>query len=182
MSSKESHEEIKQKIRNGEYGLLDKIFYGGLGYGYLCIPSDVFKWIFTGLFPPLGIFIHHFGKLGNTFPYITKQNLKNLILHIDQFILAFIGTMLFYIPGLMYVINIFNKSPSTTENLKNTKENLTNTTNTTNTTNNDKGDKGDNEENDEKDYEDNSNDGDDEEDDEYEPTNIEKLRDTLFDD
>jgi uncharacterized membrane protein YqaE (UPF0057 family) len=167
MTSRETHEKIKQRISAGEYSLFDKIMYGGLGYGYFCIPSDVFKWIFTGLFPPLGIFIHFFGKLGKTFPYITKQNLKNLISHIDDFIIAFIGTMLFYIPGLMYVINIFNKSPSA-ENLTNTKEKLSDTNNT-----NDDGD-GDDDGND-----DGDGDGDG---DEYEPTNIEKLRETLFDD
>ena len=59
MDSKDSHEEIKQRISDGEYSLFDKIMYGGLGYGYLCVPSDVFKWIFTGIFPPIGIFIHY---------------------------------------------------------------------------------------------------------------------------
>jgi uncharacterized membrane protein YqaE (UPF0057 family) len=167
MKSKESHEEIKQKIRDGQYSLFDKIMYGGLGYGYFCIPSDVFKWIFTGIFPPIGIFIHHFGKLSKSFPYITAQNLKNIISHIDEFIMAFLGTMLFYIPGLMYVINIFKKSSPTTENLTDTKENLTDTN-----TNDDNDD----------DDDDNDNDNDDDDDDEYEPVNIERLRDTLFDD
>jgi len=172
MDSKESHEEIKKKIKNGEYGLFDKILYGGLGYGYFCIPSDVFKWIFTGIFPPIGIFIHYFGKLSKKFPYITAQNLKNLVSHIDEFIIAFLGTMLFYVPGLMYVINIFNKSASTSENLEDNKEKYENTSN--------KEDK-------KKEY--NADDDDDDDDDDYDdddedyaPTNLDNLRETLFND
>jgi len=178
MDSKDSHEKIKQRISDGEYSLFDKIMYGGLGYGYLCIPSDVFKWIFTGIFPPIGIFIHYFGKLSSSFPYITSQNLKNIIYHIDEFIIAFLGTMLFYIPGLMYVINIFNKSLSTSENLTNTKENLSDTKNTNDTRDDNRLNYDD--VNDSNSNSDSNSDSD--SDDEYEPTNIEKLRDTLFDD
>jgi len=80
--------------------------------------------------------------------------------------------MLFYVPGLMYVINIFNKSASTSENLEDTKEKYENTSN--------KEDK-------KKEY--NADDDDDDDDDDYDdddedyaPTNLDNLRETLFND
>ena len=53
--------------------------YGGLGYGYFCIPTNLFKIIATVLFPPIGIIIENVGKLGDSFPYIRLDNLKNII-------------------------------------------------------------------------------------------------------
>ena len=106
-----NHEELKEKILKDDYTLLDKVLYGGLGYGYFCIPSYFFKVVFTALFPPLGILIHYFGRMKSSFPFITSTNIKNILYHIDEFIYSFILTMLFYIPGLIYTIKIvFNKN------------------------------------------------------------------------
>ena len=184
MNSKDTHEKLKEKIRDGNYTLFDKIIYGGFGYGYFCVPSDVFKWIFTGIFPPLGILIHYFGKLSKSFPYITSQNIKNIISHFDEFIIAFLGTMLFYIPGLLYVINIFNKSLSSDEDLKedyDDTKNMNKTNNNEDDNNKDDNDDKNNENDDDNDN--NSEDSDNDSDyDEFEPTNLDNLRKTLFDD
>jgi uncharacterized membrane protein YqaE (UPF0057 family) len=117
-----NHEELKAKILKDDYSLIDKILYGGLGYGYFCIPSYFFKVIFTSLFPPLGILIHYFGRMKSSFPFITSTNIKNLLYHIDEFIYSFILTMLFYVPGLIYTIKIvFNKNNDDKSKFKNTK-------------------------------------------------------------
>ena len=117
-----NHEELKEKILKDDYSLIDKILYGGLGYGYFCIPSYFFKVIFTSLFPPLGILIHYFGRMKSSFPFITSTNIKNLLYHLDEFIYSFILTMLFYVPGLIYTIKIvFNKNNEDKSKFKNTK-------------------------------------------------------------
>ena len=110
MSSFESHEEIKSKIDEQEYSLFDKIMYGGIGYGYFCMPTNIFKIIATVLFPPIGIIIENVGKLGDSFPYIRLDNLKNIIAKINEFIYSFVLTMLFYIPGLIYTLNKFKSN------------------------------------------------------------------------
>ena len=113
---------LETKIDEGNYTLYDKFIYGGLGYGYFCIPSYFFKVIFTSLFPPLGILIHYFGRMKSSFPFITSTNIKNLLYHLDEFIYSFILTMLFYVPGLIYTIKIvFNKNNEDKSKFKNTK-------------------------------------------------------------
>ena len=100
-----SDDKIKEKIVNNEYSLFDKIMYGGVGYGYFCMPTNIFKIIATVIFPPLGILIENIGKLGSSFPYIRKENMKNIINSIGNFIYSFVLTMMFYIPGLIYTLN-----------------------------------------------------------------------------
>jgi uncharacterized membrane protein YqaE (UPF0057 family) len=92
------------RIKNDDYTLFDKILYGGLGYGYYSMPTNIFKIILTVIFPPLGILITNLGKLDSVFPYLTTSNLLNILNKIDEFILSFILTMLFYIPGLIYTL------------------------------------------------------------------------------
>lgn len=100
-----SDDKIKEKIANNQYGLFDKIMYGGVGYGYFCMPTNIFKIIATVIFPPLGILIENIGKLDSSFPYIRMQNMKNIINSIGEFIYSFVLTMMFYIPGLIYTLN-----------------------------------------------------------------------------
>ena len=35
-----SKDKLEKKIDDDEYTLFDKIMYGGLGYGYFCLPSN----------------------------------------------------------------------------------------------------------------------------------------------
>jgi uncharacterized membrane protein YqaE (UPF0057 family) len=100
-----SDDKIRDKIVNNQYGLFDKIMYGGVGYGYFCMPTNIFKIIATVIFPPLGILIENIGKIDTSFPYIRKENMKNIINSIGEFIYSFVLTMLFYIPGLIYTLN-----------------------------------------------------------------------------
>lgn len=93
-----------QRIDNGKYTLYDKFVYGGLGYGTFCLPTNLFRIIFTILFPPLGVFIGH---ITNDFPFI---NFSSLIQDIDKIIYSFMLTMLFYIPGLVYSLSIIKCS------------------------------------------------------------------------
>ena len=102
-----STDDYKEKILGRS--LYDKIMDGGLGYGSFCMPKIIFKIIFTVLFPPIGIIINNIGKLKNNFPYITTDNFINIIKKIDQVLISFILTMLFYIPGLIYTLSKFKK-------------------------------------------------------------------------
>lgn len=107
-----SDEELCNKIDNNNYTLFDKILCGGLGYGSFCMPTMIFKIIFTIIFPPIGILINNLNPdrktpLEEGFPYLNKDHFMNIFSKIDEFIIAFILTMLFYVPGLIYVMTKF---------------------------------------------------------------------------
>ena len=107
-----SDEQICNKIEMNEYTLFHKILCGGLGYGSFCMPTMIFKIIFTVIFPPLGILINNLNPGNKTpllksFPYLTTDHFINIFKRIDEFIIAFILTMLFYVPGLVYVMTKF---------------------------------------------------------------------------
>lgn len=107
-----SDEQICNKIEMNEYTLFHKILCGGLGYGSFCMPTMIFKIIFTVCFPPLGILINNLNPDNKTpllksFPYLTADHFINIFKRIDEFIIAFILTMLFYVPGLVYVMTKF---------------------------------------------------------------------------
>lgn len=87
---------LEEKIDNDNYTLYDKFIYGGLSYGIICFPSNIFKLIWTIIFPPLA-FIFDFLK--SEFPYI---DFDKFIMNIDKIIYSFILTSFFYIPGLIY--------------------------------------------------------------------------------
>ena len=95
-------DKLETKIDEGNYTLYDKFIYGGLGYGTFCLPTNLFRIIFTVIFPPLGVFM---GYIINTFPFV---DFPKLIKNIDKIIYSFILTMLFYIPGLIYSLSIIN--------------------------------------------------------------------------
>jgi uncharacterized membrane protein YqaE (UPF0057 family) len=94
-----SDDETDIKIQNNKYTLFDKIMYGGLGYGNVCIPKNLFRIIFTVIFPPLGVFLKYTKK---DFPYI---DFKGLYMNFYKIIVCVILTGLFYVPGLMYAMD-----------------------------------------------------------------------------
>jgi uncharacterized membrane protein YqaE (UPF0057 family) len=105
MPTKEEDEldkKLRGKINDGNYTLFDKIMYGGLGYGYFCLPANLFKIIIAVLFPPFGIIIHNLGKVTTKFPYVGSKNLTSIFMKIDEFLISLILTGLFYVPGLIY--------------------------------------------------------------------------------
>lgn len=97
-----SKDELEKKIDEDEYTLFDKIMYGGLGYGYFCLPSNLLRIIFTVIFPPFGVAMKF---VIQKFPYI---DFKKLLLEIDELIYVVILTMFFYIPGLIYALSVIN--------------------------------------------------------------------------
>jgi uncharacterized membrane protein YqaE (UPF0057 family) len=98
----ELDKKLRSKISDGNYTLFDKIMYGGLGYGYFCLPANLFKIIIAVLFPPFGIIIHNLGDVKTEFPYVGISNLISISDHILEFIISLLLTGLFYVPGLIY--------------------------------------------------------------------------------
>lgn len=95
-------DELEKRIDEDEYTLFDKIMYGGLGYGYFCLPTNLLRIIFTVIFPPIAVIIKY---VQDEFPYI---DFKKLIFGIDELIYSIVLTMFFYIPGLIYSLSIIN--------------------------------------------------------------------------
>ena len=94
----------ESKILDDDWTFYDKVVYGGLGYGNLCLPTHIFDIIFTVIFPPLGIIIKNLDFLDH-FPYIHWGTLMKLIDKLDELINSIILTALFYVPGLIYTLN-----------------------------------------------------------------------------
>ena len=99
-----SDDKLYGKIDDDNWTFYDKIVYGGLGYGNVCLPTHLFDIIITVIFPPLGII---FSKLDflDTFPWIHWGTLDLVISGISEIVSCFFLTMLFYIPGLIYALN-----------------------------------------------------------------------------
>lgn len=93
--------ELNEKIDNGEFTIYDKFLYGGIGYGYICLSTNIFKVLMSLIFPPFGIIIHHL-QLEDTYPYITKDGLANLVANLGDVALSIFLTFLFWIPGVIY--------------------------------------------------------------------------------
>ena len=69
----------KYNIDEDGWALADKVFYGGLGYGAFCLPTDFFKVIIAIIFPPLGEVINIVeDSVSDSFPWITWDSLKKL--------------------------------------------------------------------------------------------------------
>ena len=103
----------KYNIDEDGWALADKVFYGGLGYGAFCLPTDFFKVIIAIIFPPLGEVINIVeDSVSDSFPWITWDSLKKLcsFSNLNKIVYSFLLTTLFYIPGLVYTLtNIVNK-------------------------------------------------------------------------
>ena len=104
-----STDELERKIDNYEYGFYERIMYGGLGYGTFCLPTNVFRVIFSVIFPPLGVM---FDFIISDFPYI---DFKLLIENLSQIIYVFILTAMFYIPGLIYALTLIKERSDLTD-------------------------------------------------------------------
>ncbi len=100
-SPTKSPNELEAKIDNNDWTLFDRFMYGGLGHGYLCLPSNLIKVFVTVIFPPLGIILKHL-NLSSEFPYFTSDSATSLFENIGDVIYSFVLTALFYIPGLIY--------------------------------------------------------------------------------
>ncbi len=98
-----STDKLETKIDNYEYGFYERIMYGGIGYGTLCLPTHLFRIIFSIIFPPLGVI---FNFIKDEFPYI---DFKMLMENINDVIYVFILTATFYIPGLIYALTTIQK-------------------------------------------------------------------------
>ena len=85
-----------------DYTLFDKIMYGGFGYGKFCMPTNIFRYIATIIFPPLGVILKH---VLTGYPYI---DFIGLLKNIDEVLYCVILTMCFYVPGLIYSLSIIN--------------------------------------------------------------------------
>lgn len=97
----EALDDKERRIDDGDWSYTDKFIYGGLGYGNMCLPSNLFRVIATIIFPPLGIIINYVESL-DFFPYLS---LTNLIKNIDELLMSIILTAFFYVPGLIYSLN-----------------------------------------------------------------------------
>jgi uncharacterized membrane protein YqaE (UPF0057 family) len=69
---------------------MNKMMNGGILYGSICFPSNLPKYIFLVVFPPMYFIIDQFEK---GFP------------RIDKIIISFVLTAFFYFPGLIYALN-----------------------------------------------------------------------------
>ncbi len=97
----EALDDKERRIDNGDWSYADKFIYGGLGYGNMCLPSNLFRVIATIIFPPMGIIINYVESL-DVFPYLS---LINLIKNIDELLMSIVLTAFFYVPGLIYSLN-----------------------------------------------------------------------------
>ena len=98
---------VENKIAANDYDLFDRSLYGGIGHGIVVIPTNIFKILFTIIFPPLGEMLEIVSDyLLDEFPYITWDTIKELFKfeNINKIIYSFILTSLFYVPGLVFTL------------------------------------------------------------------------------
>ena len=86
-------DEIKNKIDSGDYTFIDKVLYGGFGYGKVCIPDELPQIVLAVIFPPFSIIWNWYAGLYTLWKTIYK------------FTICLLLTMFFYVPGLIYAIN-----------------------------------------------------------------------------
>lgn len=99
-----SQKEINKRIQRGDFSLYDKFIYGGLGYGYICLPNNLIRIILAVLFPPFSVLLKHLNPQ-NEFPYITWNGLYNLYQNFTDVVFTLILTSLFWVPGVIYAFN-----------------------------------------------------------------------------
>ena len=98
---------VENKIFSDKYDLFDRTLYGGVGHGVIIIPTNIFKVLFTVIFPPLGELINDLQDyILDDFPYVTWDTFKQLFQFktLNKLIYSFVLTSLFYVPGLVYTL------------------------------------------------------------------------------
>ena len=98
---------VENKIYSNNYDLFDRSLYGGIGHGIVVIPTNIFKILFTVIFPPLGEILEIVSDyLLDEFPDITWDTIKELFKfeNLNKIIYSFILTSLFYVPGLVLTL------------------------------------------------------------------------------
>ena len=65
-------DDIKQKIDSGDFTFIDKVIYGGFGYGKVCIPDELPQIILAVIFPPLSIIWNWYVGLYSIWKTISK--------------------------------------------------------------------------------------------------------------
>jgi len=101
----QTDDQLYEKIDNNDWTFFDKVMYGGLGYGNVCLPSHLFEIILTVVFPPLGLILSRL-DLSDTFPYVHWDTLSKIMDDLGIIVKCFLLTMFFYIPGLIYALNM----------------------------------------------------------------------------
>jgi len=107
-SVKLSSPDTATNIDANQWTLSDKILYGGLGYGSFSLPSNFLVIIVTTLFPPLGQLINIMvSTITPNPPFFTWETLQVIFTpkNITKLIYSFLLTTMFYIPGLVYVLD-----------------------------------------------------------------------------
>jgi uncharacterized membrane protein YqaE (UPF0057 family) len=101
----EIDDKIYTKIDNDNWTFYDKIVYGGLGYGNICLPSHLFDIIITVIFPPFGLILSKL-DFKSSFPYIHWKTFDLVMENLSSIVKCFLLTMCFYVPGLIYALNL----------------------------------------------------------------------------
>ncbi len=99
-----TNQQLNEKIDNNEWTFYDKLVYGGLGYGNVCLPTHLFDIILTVIFPPFGLILSKMDFL-KEFPYIHWGTLTKVIEGLNEIINCFFLTMCFYIPDFVYALD-----------------------------------------------------------------------------
>ena len=104
-------------ITPDQWTLYDKILYGGFGYSSFCMPDNVLTIALSIIFPPLGLISALVSKhIDKEMPWLNIDTLTIIYKYFDKIIYCFILTSLFYIPGLIYVMQyINNPNPDNTD-------------------------------------------------------------------
>ena len=96
MVDKTGYDKLEQKILEGKYDLFDKVCYGGVCHGITVLPSNLFKIIFTVIFPPIGEILSIMNEyIYDDFPYITWESLSVLMANFQRIVYSFMLTCLF---------------------------------------------------------------------------------------
>ena len=100
-----SENELRE-ITINDWTLFDKVMYGGFGYSHFCLPQNILIISLSIIYPPLGLLVFLINQtISNSFPYITIKTIRALFDNLDKIAMSIIYTMLFYLPGLIYVFN-----------------------------------------------------------------------------
>ena len=92
-----------------QWTLYDKILYGGFGYSSFCMPDNILTIALTILFPPLGLISALVSKhIDGVAPWLNIDTLTVIYNNLDKIVYSFVLTSLFYIPGLIYVMQFIN--------------------------------------------------------------------------